>query len=152
MEASNGGVLEFEKETPESLLPVLAETGQVVPAIKVIFDRDWSSSYRTILESSASLKRNEIETICNDNYSDFISSIDELLGVQLSVNQLQNKINLLNGEIQTNGSNLQQKISNLLTLKQTRRNMDIIINKLNRLKYILLLMDKIRDMMHKKKC
>ena len=95
-------------------------------------------------------KKEEIETICNDNYSDFIDAIDQLLGVQLAVNDLQSNINELNASIQDNGNTLKDRINKLLLLKQTRRNMDITINKLNRLKYILQLMDKIRDMMSKK--
>eukprot|EP01084_Bolivina_argentea_P222806 377088_1 len=151
MDTTSSSPLEFEKETPEGLLPALAESGQVVPAIKVIFDRDWAASYSPILSKCAAKKKSEIETICNDNYSDFIDAIDQLLGVQLSVNELQSKINTLNTSIQSNGTCLRDKISKLLLLKQTRRNMDITINKLNRLKYIMLLMEKIRDLMSKKK-
>lgn len=135
----------------QSLLPVLAESGQVVPAIKVIFDRDWSTSYSSILKNCASQKQSEIETICNDNYSDFIDAIDQLLGVQLSVNELQRDIKALNESIQSNGNSLSQKIEHLLRLKATRRNMDLTINRLNRLKYILCLTEKIQQMINKKK-
>ena len=60
---------------------IMAETDKVVPAIKVIFDRNWTSSYSPILTKCAAKKKEEIETICNDDYSDFIHAIDQLLGV-----------------------------------------------------------------------
>ena len=147
------GTLEFEsKEAAQDLLPLLAESGQIVPCIKVIFDRKMDKKvYGEILTIEANKKGTEIKRICNDNYTDFIDAIDQLLGVQLSVTQLNTKINELNGNIKAKGNHLTDKIDTLIRLKKVRRNMDIAINRLNRMKYILSLMKKITELINNKK-
>ena len=88
---------------------------------------------------------------CHDNYTDIVDAIDQFLGAQLSVAQLNTKIKDLSVNIKAKGNNVTDKIDTLNRLNKVQRNINIAINRSDRIKYILSLMQKIPELINTRK-
>lgn len=83
------------KDGIENIIP-FAESGQVVPALNMIFDHKWllrsnnsidnenkknenQLPHRKVLQQHCEKKTNEIKQICNQNYNSFVDAIDQIL-------------------------------------------------------------------------
>eukprot|EP00736_Rhodelphis_marinus_P007199 Rmarinus@m.10128 len=70
-------------------------------------------------------RRDEIHTVCNDHYQQFIHSVDDILSVRGEVEDLKVSIVALNSGLQRSGQHLIHNAEKLIELEQIRHNISV---------------------------
>jgi len=97
------------------------------PAIKSIFDRGQQSDgkWRDDIDSEERSLQSKLKEICNENYQEFFTSIDDLIDVRSSVKELREQIKRL--QTLDSGERLKDNISQWLDLERSKKNIQIAI-------------------------
>ena len=117
----------------QHLLLLFAETSRIVPALNTVYDRGWTKKYGSVLSKHVRSKEDEIRSLCNDHYTDFIEAIDQLIKVENKVLELRTDINQLNQGVQHKGQVLEDEMVQLMRLRQTRQRMGTTMRHLKRI-------------------
>ncbi|KAA1466700.1 exocyst complex component sec15 subunit [Dentipellis sp. KUC8613] len=119
---------------------------QLGPIIKQIHTNRQQDAYLRTLQSLIESKDAEIETICGDNYQDFISSVSTLFTVKSYTNNLRDKITSLDASVSQVGRGLAEKKRALLQSKKTAANLDEAIDNLQASLRVLDVVDRVGEM------
>lgn len=119
---------------------------QLGPIIKQIHANKLQEPYLRNLQSLIEAKDSEIESICTENYQEFISSVSTLFTVKSYTTNLREKIATLDESVAHVGKGLAEKKKALLQTKQTAANLDEAIDTLQACLKLLDVVDRIRDM------
>jgi hypothetical protein len=119
---------------------------QLSPIIKQIHTNRQQEAYLRTLQGLIESKDAEIETICRDNYQDFISSVSTLFTVKSYTHNLRDKISSLDSSVSQIGRGLAEKKRALLQSKKTATNLDEAIDSLQASLRILDVVDRVGDM------
>jgi len=106
---------------------------QLAPIIKQIHATRQQDAFLRTLKGLEESKESEIQTICSDNYQDFVSSVSTLLKVRSSTDSLRNRITSLDDSVNQAGKALAEKKKALLRAKTTATNLDEAIDLVNRI-------------------
>ncbi|KAH7914426.1 exocyst complex subunit Sec15-like-domain-containing protein [Hygrophoropsis aurantiaca] len=119
---------------------------QLGPIIKEIHANRQQEAYLRHLQGLIESKDSEIETICTDNYQEFISSISTLFTVKSYTTNLRDKIMTLDGSVSQVGRGLVEKKRALLQSKKTASNLDEAIDTLQACLKVLDVVNRVREM------
>ncbi|KIJ70132.1 hypothetical protein HYDPIDRAFT_172026 [Hydnomerulius pinastri MD-312] len=119
---------------------------QLGPIIKQIHANRQQEVYLRNLQALIEAKDSEIETICTDNYQEFISSVSTLFTVKSYTTNLREKIATLDESVAQVGKGLVEKKRTLLQSKKTAANLDEAIDTLQASLKLLDVVDRIGDM------
>lgn len=119
---------------------------QLGPIIKQIHASKQQEVYLRNLQALVESKDSEIESICTENYQEFISSVSTLFTVKSYTNSLREKIVTLDESVALLGRGLVEKKRALLQTKKTAANLDEAIDTLQACLKLLDVVDRIGDM------
>ena len=103
---------------------------QLGPIIKQIHTNRQQEAYLRAVQQLIDSKDAEIETICRDNYQEFISSVSTLFSIKSYTTNLREKIAALDASVSQVGRGLVEKKRTLLQSKKTAANLDEAIDTL----------------------
>lgn len=107
-----------------------------------MFDRGWQGTYSEILDANLEKRSSQIRTICNDNYTEFVGAIENLVTVKTDFQQLKREVNGLNAEVQKSGKHFAQAAAEVLKNRTIRRNLANSLNVLSNCQYLMSLATK----------
>ena len=96
----------------------------VAPVLRAISSSRQREAFVSGLSNYIAQKDLEIERVCRDNYTEFLSSTDKLLKVRKGTVNLRNTLTALNGEIQGKGEILANAKRDLLETGRVATNID----------------------------
>lgn len=102
------------------------------------------------LSRFASDKEAEIETICNTNHQEFVTSVNQLLGIREGTVKLTTEVLELNKLIQASTERLAQQKKALVELRGHRRNIDETFLAIQDCLEVLRLANQVHDLLAKK--
>ncbi|KIK29291.1 hypothetical protein PISMIDRAFT_27231 [Pisolithus microcarpus 441] len=119
---------------------------QLGPIIKQIHASKQQEVYLRNLQALVESKDSEIESICTENYQEFISSVSTLFTVKSYTTSLREKIATLDESVALLGKGLVAKKRALLQSKKTAGNLDEAVDTLQACLKLLDVVDRIGDM------
>lgn len=119
---------------------------QLGPIIKQIHANRQQEAYLRTLQSLIDSKDAEIESICGDNYQEFISSVSTLFSIKSYTTNLREKITTLDASVSQVGKSLVEKKKALLQTKKTAGNLDEAIDGLQACLRILDVVNRVGEM------
>ncbi|PIL36939.1 hypothetical protein GSI_00630 [Ganoderma sinense ZZ0214-1] len=119
---------------------------QLGPIIKQIHANRQQEAYLRTLQSLIESKDSEIESICGDNYQEFISSVSTLFSIKSYTTNLREKITSLDQNVSQVGKSLVEKKKALLQTKKTAANLDEAIDGLQACLRILDVVNRVGEM------
>ena len=119
---------------------------QLGPIIKQIHANRQQEAYLRTLQSLIDSKDTEIESICGDNYQEFISSVSTLFSIKSYTTNLREKITTLDQSVSQVGKSLVEKKKALLQTKKTAANLDEAIDGLQACLRILDVVNRVGEM------
>lgn len=119
---------------------------QLGPIIKQIHANRQQEVYLRNLQALIEAKDAEIESICTENYQEFISSISTLFTIKSYTTNLREKITTLDESVGHLGKGLVEKKRSLLQSKKTASNLDEAIDTFQACLKLLDVVDRIGDM------
>ena len=119
---------------------------QLGPIIKQIHANRQQEAYLRTLQSLIDSKDAEIESICGDNYQEFISSVSTLFSIKSYTTNLREKITSLDQSVSQVGKSLVEKKKALLQTKKTAANLDEAIDGLQACLRILDVVNRVGEM------
>ncbi|KAI9574653.1 exocyst complex subunit Sec15-like-domain-containing protein [Boletus coccyginus] len=119
---------------------------QLGPIIKQIHANRQQEVYLRNLQALIEAKDVEIESICTENYQEFISSISTLFTIKSYTTNLREKITTLDESVGHLGKGLVEKKRSLLQSKKTASNLDEAIDTFQACLKLLDVVDRIGDM------
>ncbi|KZV70296.1 exocyst complex component sec15 subunit [Peniophora sp. CONT] len=124
---------------------------QLGPIIKQIHQNRQQDAYLRTLQGVINAKDSEIESICGDNYQDFLASVSTLFTVKSYTNNLRDKITTLDASVSQVGRGLVDKKRALLQAKKTAANLDEAIDNLQAGLRVLDVVNRIGEMVQEGK-
>lgn len=124
---------------------------QLGPIIKQIHQNRQQDAYLRTLQGVINAKDAEIESICGDNYQDFLASVSTLFTVKSYTNNLRDKITTLDASVSQVGRGLVEKKRALLQAKKTAANLDEAIDNLQAGLRVLDVVNRIGEMVQEGK-
>ncbi|KAG6337221.1 hypothetical protein ID866_1851 [Astraeus odoratus] len=124
---------------------------QLGPIIKQIYANRQQDAYLRNLQALIEAKDSEIESICTENYQEFISSVSTLFTVKSYATSLRDKITTLDESVGHVGKGLVEKKRALLQSKKTAAHLDEAIDTLQACLKLLDVIDRIGDMIREGK-
>ncbi|KAG8948108.1 hypothetical protein FRC04_010020 [Tulasnella sp. 424] len=118
----------------------------LAPLIKTIHDNHQVEAFLRTASGLVESKEKEIETICGNNYPDFVSSVSTLLTVRSYTENLRERIQTLDSSVSAVGSSFASKKKSLLQNKKTATNLDETIDTLQACLRVLDLVNRVGDM------
>ncbi|KAI0723088.1 exocyst complex component sec15 subunit [Earliella scabrosa] len=119
---------------------------QLGPIIKQIHANRQQEAYLRTLQALIESKDAEIESICGDNYQEFISSVSTLFSIKSYTTNLREKITTLDASVSQVGKSLVEKKKALLQTKKTAANLDEAIDGLQACLRILDVVNRVGEM------
>lgn len=119
---------------------------QLGPIIKQIHANRQQDNYLRVVKSLIESKDAEIETICSDNYQEFISSVSTLFSIKSYTTNLRETINTLDQSVAQVGRGLVEKKRSLLQSKKTAANLDEAIDTLQACLRVLDVVNRVGEM------
>ncbi|THH31298.1 hypothetical protein EUX98_g2874 [Antrodiella citrinella] len=119
---------------------------QLAPIIKQIYTGRQQDAYLRTLQGLVESKDAEIQTICGDNYQEFISSVSTLLSIKSYTTNLRETITSLDQSVSTVGRGLVEKKRALLQSKKTAANLDEGIDTLQACLRVLDVVNRVGEM------
>ncbi|KAI0787052.1 exocyst complex component sec15 subunit [Irpex lacteus] len=119
---------------------------QLGPIIKQIHANRQQDAYLRTVKSLIESKDAEIETICGDNYQEFIGSVSTLFSIKSYTTNLKETINSLDQSVAQVGRGLVEKKRALLQSKKTAANLDEAIDTLQSCLRVLDVVNRVGDM------
>lgn len=119
---------------------------QLGPIIKQIHANRQQDAYLRAVGQLIQTKDAEIETICGDNYQEFISSVSTLFSVKSYTTNLRDKIQTLDAGVEQIGRGLVEKKRALLQTKKTASNLDEAVETLQACLRVLDVVNRVGEM------
>ncbi|KAI0921643.1 hypothetical protein AcW1_004442 [Taiwanofungus camphoratus] len=119
---------------------------QLGPIIKQIHTNRQQEAYLRTVQALIESKDAEIETICGDNYQEFISSVSTLFSIKSYTTNLREKITTLDTNVSQVGRGLVEKKRALLQSKKTAANLDEAIDTLQACLRVLDVVNRVGEM------
>ncbi|KAI0332397.1 rsec15 [Cubamyces sp. BRFM 1775] len=119
---------------------------QLGPIIKQIHANRQQEAYLRTLQALIESKDAEIESICGDNYQEFISSVSTLFSIKSYTTNLREKITTLDSSVSQVGKSLVEKKKALLQTKKTAANLDEAIDGLQACLRVLDVVNRVGEM------
>ena len=119
---------------------------QLGPIIKQIHANRQQEAYLRTLQALIESKDAEIESICGDNYQEFISSVSTLFSIKSYTTNLREKITTLDASVSQVGKSLVEKKKALLQTKKTAANLDEAIDGLQACLRVLDVVNRVGEM------
>ncbi|KAI0677043.1 rsec15 [Trametes maxima] len=119
---------------------------QLGPIIKQIHANRQQEVYLRTLQGLIESKDAEIESICGDNYQEFISSVSTLFSIKSYTTNLREKITTLDSSVSQVGKSLVEKKKALLQTKKTAANLDEAIDGLQACLRVLDVVNRVGEM------
>jgi exocyst complex component 6 len=119
---------------------------QLGPIIKQIHTNRQQEAYLRTVQALIDSKDAEIESICSDNYQDFIDSVSTLFTVKGYTDKMKENIASLDESVAKIGGGLVDKKRNLLQTKKTAANLDEAIDTLQACLRVLDVVDRVGEM------
>ncbi|OCH92199.1 rsec15 [Obba rivulosa] len=119
---------------------------QLGPIIKQIHTNRQQDAYLRTLQALIQSKDAEIESICGDNYQEFISSVSTLFSIKSYTTNLREKITTLDSSVSQVGRGLVEKKRALLQSKKTAANLDEAIDTLQACLRVLDVVNRVGEM------
>ncbi|KAH9849999.1 rsec15 [Lenzites betulinus] len=119
---------------------------QLGPIIKQIHANRQQDMYLRTLQALIESKDTEIESICGDNYQEFISSVSTLFSIKSYTTNLREKITTLDSSVSQVGKSLVEKKKALLSTKKTAANLDEAIDGLQACLRVLDVVNRVGEM------
>lgn len=119
---------------------------QLGPIIKQIHANRQQETYLRTLQALIESKDTEIESICGDNYQEFISSVSTLFSIKSYTTNLREKITTLDANVSQVGKSLVEKKKALLQTKKTAANLDEAIDGLQACLRVLDVVNRVGEM------
>ncbi len=119
---------------------------QLGPIIKQIHTNRQQEAYLRTVQALIDSKDAEIETICSENYQDFISSVSTLFTVKSYTDRMKENISSLDASVNQLGGGLVEKKRTLLQSKKTAANLDEAIDTLQACLRVLDVVDRVGEM------
>ncbi|KAI0751538.1 exocyst complex component sec15 subunit [Daedaleopsis nitida] len=119
---------------------------QLGPIIKQIHANRQQEVYLRTLQALIESKDAEIESICGDNYQEFITSVSTLFSIKSYTTNLREKITTLDSSVSSVGKSLVEKKKALLQTKKTAANLDEAIDGLQACLRILDVVNRVGEM------
>jgi hypothetical protein len=123
---------------------------QLIPSIKEYSVGNKTSELLRSLSKFASDKEAEIETICNSNHQEFVSSVNQLLHIREGTVSLTAEILDLNQSIQASTEKLAEQKKALVESRQHRQNIDETSRAIQDCLEVLRLANQVHDLLAKK--
>eukprot|EP01114_Cavostelium_apophysatum_P016402 TRINITY_DN4653_c0_g2_i1.p1 TRINITY_DN4653_c0_g2~~TRINITY_DN4653_c0_g2_i1.p1 ORF type:complete len:339 (-),score=125.14 TRINITY_DN4653_c0_g2_i1:78-1094(-) len=136
-ETNDGDLKDEDDELDDTFHLTLIEAEELEPAVKAVFEAEKDTDVVKSLHKYIIRKENEIEQICNWNYQEFITSVDELLEVRVETQKLQNSLLSLNKEFQLAGRDAIEKYKLLLQHKRMRQHITIAMEAIKQSQTVL---------------
>ncbi|PSR93718.1 hypothetical protein PHLCEN_2v4613 [Hermanssonia centrifuga] len=124
---------------------------QLGPIIKQIHTNRQQDAYLRTVKGLIESKDAEIETICGDNYQEFISSVSTLFSIKSYTTNLRDTITLLDQSVAQVGRGLVEKKKALLQSKKTAANLDEAIDTLQACLRVLDVVHRVGEMINEGK-
>jgi len=124
---------------------------QLVPVIKDARYSDRVGQLVSALNQLSAEKEAEIETICNTNHNEFVTSVNQLQRVRESTMNLTSDILSLSQAIQASTDKLAQQKKALVDSRSVRQNIDETAAALNACLEVLRLANQVHDLLAKKR-
>ncbi|KAI0368063.1 rsec15 [Pilatotrama ljubarskyi] len=124
---------------------------QLGPIIKQIHANRQQEAYLRTLQGLIDSKDAEIESICGDNYQEFISSVSTLFSIKSYTTNLREKITTLDASVSQVGKSLVEKKKALLQTKKTAANLDEAIDGLQACLRVLDVVNRVGEMVREGK-
>ncbi|KAL4249137.1 Exocyst complex component SEC15 [Abortiporus biennis] len=119
---------------------------QLGPIIKQIHQNRQQDAYLRTVQGLIESKDAEIETICGDNYQEFISSVSTLFSIKSYTTNLRERISTLDQNVDQVGRSLVEKKRALLQTKKTAANLDEAIDTLQACLRVLDVVNRVGEM------
>ncbi|PCH41481.1 exocyst complex subunit Sec15-like protein [Wolfiporia cocos MD-104 SS10] len=119
---------------------------QLGPIIKQIHTSRQQDAYLRTVHALIESKDAEIESICGDNYQEFISSVSTLFSIKSYTTNLRDKIQTLDAGVEQVGRGLVEKKRALLQSKKTAANLDEAIDTLQACLRVLDVVNRVGEM------
>ena len=119
---------------------------QLGPIIKQIHANRQQDAYLRAVGQLIQTKDAEIETICGDNYQEFISSVSTLFSVKSYTTNRRDKIQTLDAGVEQIGRGLVEKKRALLQTKKTASNLDEAVETLQACLRVLDVVNRVGEM------
>jgi hypothetical protein len=110
------------EQDPSSLLFGLIESTQLAPALKTIFDRDWTEKFQGYLGQSILSKETELHAACDEHFYDLVGSVDNILVARDEAIALQEQLRDLNSRLQATVAQLLEVVDELGSERAVRQN------------------------------
>ncbi|KAL2809026.1 exocyst complex subunit Sec15-like-domain-containing protein [Aspergillus granulosus] len=123
---------------------------QLIPSIKEYSIGNKTSELLGSLSQFASDKEAEIETICNTNHQEFVSSVNQLLHIREGTVSLTAEILDLNQSIQASTEKLAEQKKTLVESRRHRQNIDETSRAIQDCLEVLRLANQVHDLLAKK--
>ncbi|TDL29539.1 exocyst complex component, sec15 subunit [Rickenella mellea] len=124
---------------------------QLAPIVKQIHVNQQQEQFLRTVQGLIEAKEAEIETICEDNYQDFITSVSTLFTIKSYTTNLREKISTLDGNVSQVGHGLVEKKRALLKSKKTAANLDEAIDTLQSCLRVLDVVNRVGQMVKEEK-
>lgn len=124
---------------------------QLIPVIKDARYSDRVGQLVSALSQLSAEKEAEVETICNSNHNEFVTSVNQLQRVRESTMNLTSEILSLSQAIQASTDKLAQQKKALVDSKSVRQNIDETASALNACLEVLRLANQVHDLLAKKR-
>jgi hypothetical protein len=138
-------------EENRTLLSNLVESSQLGPAVKAVFDRGWEDTYDGYLQTSVEEKHEKIKQICHLHYEEFLNCIGNLIQVKTNIKELKRDLTSINTAVQTSGSAVVTKASELMKVRHIRVNITRTLDTMKQIQYIMTLCVKAEQQLEQKK-
>ncbi|KAH9931767.1 rsec15 [Amylocystis lapponica] len=119
---------------------------QLGPIIKQIHTSRQHETYLRTVQALIESRDAEIETICGDNYQEFISSVSTLFSIKSYTTNLRETITTLDANVDQVGRGLVEKKKALLQSKKTAANLDEAIDTLQACLRVLDVVNRVGEM------
>ncbi|KAE8145547.1 exocyst complex subunit Sec15-like-domain-containing protein [Aspergillus avenaceus] len=123
---------------------------QLIPSIKEYSVGNRTSQLLQSLSNFAGDKEAEIETICNTNHQEFVSSVNQLLRIREGTVSLTSEILDLNQSIQASTERLAEQKKALVESRSHRQNIDETSHAIQDCLEVLRLANQVHDLLAKK--
>lgn len=124
---------------------------EISHALTLVIRNGKVANCKVEMDAKASKQDAEIENLCNLHYQDFVQSVDQLLALRTTANDLKNNLIVLHSDLQTVGMDLVKKKRAIIEQKRTVLNMEDAIETLGACVVALELLAKAQRQMNSRK-
>ncbi|KAL0489713.1 hypothetical protein AKO1_011428 [Acrasis kona] len=118
------------------ILASLVESGFITGSIKTVLERGKQDAFQDSLDRFLDKQRREIQTLCSDNYEEFLKSVSHLKKVRDDAQQLRKRIEDLNKQVQDAGRTALDRGKSLLTFRTIGDNVQSAMDTVEMCRYV----------------